>query len=65
MSFGKKTLKQKSYITNKALLTIKQVQIIDLKKVFIMTLDVDSKTFIVYIAIRKQEKISIYLIRQV
>ena len=41
----------KTYITSKALFTIKQVQIIDKKNFVITTLDINSKTFVIYIAI--------------
>ena len=49
--FGKKTLIQKSYITNKALSTPKQVQIIHWKQFVIVALDTGNETFIVHIAI--------------
>ena len=51
MSFGEKTLIWRTYTTNKALLTTKQVQIIDKKDFVIAALDVDSKIFIVPMAI--------------
>ena len=51
VSFGKETLTCKSYTTNKALSTTKQVQLVDLKEIVIAALDVDSKTFIVHVAI--------------
>ena len=49
--FGKKTLIWKFYTTSKVLPTIEQVQIIDKKDFVIVTLNVNSKTFIVYMAI--------------
>ena len=51
MSFGKKTLTWKTYITNKALPTTEQVQIINKKDFIIAALDADSKTFVVHVAI--------------
>ena len=51
VSFGKKTLTWKTYTTNKALPTTKQVQIVDLKEFVIAALDVNNKTFIVHMAI--------------
>ena len=58
--FGKKILTWKSYTINKALPTIKQVQIIDLKEFIIAALNTDSKTFMLYIAIRKQEQMLVH-----
>ena len=60
VSFSKKTLTWKFYITNEALPTTKQVQIVDLKKFVMLALDVDSKTFVIYVAIRKQEKMPVH-----
>ena len=54
--FGKGTLMWKSYITNKALLTTKQAQLINPKKFVIAALNTDSKTFDIYMAIRKREE---------
>ena len=51
MSCGKKTLIKKTYTTNKALSTTKQVQIINKKDFVITALDANNKMFIVYIAI--------------
>ena len=53
MSFGEKTLMQKSYITNKLLLTFKHVQIVNLKKFVIAVLDANNKMFVVHMASRK------------
>ena len=53
MSFGKKTLMWKSYITIKALSTIKEVQIVDPKKFVIAASDMDNETFVVHIVIQK------------
>ena len=54
VSFGERTFMWKFYIIKKALSTIKQVQIVDPKEFVIVTLDVNSKTFVVHVAIRKQ-----------
>ena len=64
MSFGEKILTWKTYTTNKALPTIKQVQIIDKKDIIIAALDANSKTFIVHIAIQKYEKMPMYSEKQ-
>ena len=56
--FGKKTLTWKSYTTNKALPTTEQVQLVDPKEFVIAVLDADSKTFIVYMAVRECEKMA-------
>ena len=41
----------KTYTTNEALSITKQVQIIDPKEFVIVALDVDSKTFVMYVTI--------------
>ena len=51
MSFDKETLMWKFYITNKALLTTKQVQLVNPKEFIIAALDADSKTFVIHVAI--------------
>ena len=51
MSFGGGTFTWKSYITNKALPTTEQVQIIDPKEFIIAALDADSENFVVHVAI--------------
>ena len=51
MSFGKGTLMWKFYTIIKALLTTKQVQLVDPKEFIIAALDADSKTFVVHMAI--------------
>lgn len=61
ISVDNKSFIWKSYIINKALVNIKKVNIINPKKFIIAALDVNSKVFIIYIAIWKQEKIIIYL----
>ena len=54
IAFGKKTLMWKSYTTNKALSTTKQVQLVDPQEFVIAALDANSETFIVYVAIRER-----------
>ena len=61
MSFGKKTLTWKFYTINEILLTTKQVQIVNSEKFVITVLDADSKTFVIYVAIREREKMLIHL----
>ena len=58
VSFGKKTFMWKSYITHKVLPTTKQGQIIYPKEFIIMALNISSKTFIIYVAIWEQEKMT-------
>ena len=53
MSFGEETFTWRTYTTNKALLTIKQVQIVDPKEFVIAALDIDSEIFVVHVAIRE------------
>ena len=53
MLFGKRILIWKFYITNKILPTSKRVQLIDPKEFVIVALDVDSKTFVMHVAIQK------------
>ena len=64
VSFDEGTLLWKSYTTNKALPTIEQVQIVDPKEFVITALDVDSETFVVYVAIRKHEEMVMDLARK-
>ena len=59
VAFGEETLTWRSYTTNKALPTTKQVQLVDLKEFVIAMLDVDSETFVVHMAIREQEEMAI------
>ena len=53
-----------TYTTNKALLTTKQVLIIDKKDFVITALDTDSKTFVVYMTFREREKMPVHSKRQ-
>lgn len=65
MLFGKRTLILIFYTINKALLISKHVHIVDPKKFVIAILDISSKTFIIYIAIQEQKKVSMYLEKQI
>ena len=58
IAFAKETLTWKSYTTNKALPTTKQVQLVNPKEFVIAELDADSKTFVVYVAIREREEMA-------
>ena len=58
IAFGKRTLTWKSYTTNKALPTTKQVQLVDPKEFVIAALDADSETFIMHVVIREQKEIA-------
>ena len=49
--FGKGTLTWRTYTINKALSKTERVQIVDQKEFVIMALDVNSKTFVIYVAI--------------
>lgn len=53
MLFGKKRLSWRSYTTNEALPTFKQVQLINLKELVISALDTGNKTFVIYVTIQK------------
>ena len=59
MAFSEGILTWKLYITNKALATTEQVQLVDLKEFIITALDADSETFVVHIAIWKREEMAI------
>lgn len=52
------------YITNKTLLTIKQVRIIDKTGFVIAALDTSSKIFVMYIAIQKEEEMAMDPVRK-
>ena len=58
MSFGEGTLTWKFYTTNKALPTTEQVQLVDPKEFVIAALDADSKIFVVHVAIREREEMT-------
>ena len=65
MSFGEGTLTWRTYTTNKVLPTIKQIQIVDPKKIVIAALDVNSKTFVVYVAIWEREEMPVHSKKQI
>ena len=58
VAFGKETLMWKSYTANEALPTTEQIQLVDLMEFVIAALDVDSETFVVYVAIREREEMA-------
>ena len=62
--FSEETLTWRTYTTNDVLLITEQVQIVDLKEFVIATLDIDSETFMVYMAIWEQERILIHSKKQ-
>ena len=51
VSFGEETLIWRTCITNEALPITEQIQIIKPKKFIIVALDIDSKTFVMHMAI--------------
>ena len=65
VSFGKKTFIWKTYITNKTLSIIKQIQIIDKKNFVETVLNVNSEIFVVHVVIQEQEEMPIHFKRQV
>ena len=64
VSFGKGTLTWKTYTTNEALPTTERVQIVDPKEFVIAALDVNSKTFVVHMAIWEREKMPVHSKKQ-
>ena len=64
VSFDKKRLTWKSYITIKALSIIKRVQIVDPREFVIATLNVGSKIFVIYVAIQEQEGMLVHSKKQ-
>ena len=64
IAFDERTLTWNFYTTNEALPTTKRVQLVDPKKFIIAALDVDSKTFVMHVAIREQEKMSVHAEKQ-
>ena len=64
VSFGEKTLMWRSYTINEALPTTEQVQIVNSKEFVIVALDIDSKTFMVHMAIQEQEKMPMHSKKQ-
>ena len=55
VAFDEETLTWKSYTTNKALPTTERVQLVNPKEFVIAALNVNSKTFVVHLAIREHE----------
>ena len=64
VSFGEGTLTWKTYTTNEALPITERVQIVDPKEFVIAALDIDSKTFVVHVAIREREEMPVHSERQ-
>ena len=60
MAFDEDILMWKSYTTNKARPSTKQVQLVDLKEFDIVALDADSKTFVEHVAIWEEEKMPVH-----
>ena len=58
VTFDEGILTWKSYIINKALPTTEWVQLVNPKEFVIAALNADSKTFVVYVAIREQEEMA-------
>ena len=57
--FRKGILMWKFYIISEVLPTTKRVWLVDPKEFVIMVLDADSKTFVIYVAIREREEMAI------
>ena len=57
VSFGEKVFIWKTYTTNKALFTTKQVEIINKKDFIIAALDVNSETFVMHVHSKRQVQI--------
>ena len=64
LSFGEKILTWRTCITKKALLTTKQIQIINKKDFIIAVLDANNKIFVVHVALQEQVIMPIYLEKQ-
>ena len=64
MSFGERTLTWRTYTTNETLPITKRVQIINPKEFVIARLDVDSKTFVMHMAIWEWEKMPVHSKKQ-
>ena len=56
--FSEGTFTWRSYTTSKALPTTKRIWLVDPKEFVIAALDVDSETFVVHLAVWKQEKMA-------
>ena len=64
VSFGERMLTWKSYTTSEVLPTTERVQLVDFKEFVIAALDADSETFVMYVAIREQEKMPVHSEKQ-
>ena len=64
MSFGKKILIWKTYITNKALPITKLVHIVNPKEFIIAVLNIDNEMFVMHVAISKREKMLVHSKKQ-
>ena len=58
IAFDKETLTWRSYTTSEALPTTERVQLVNPKEFVIAALNADSKTFVMHVAVRKQEEIA-------
>ena len=63
--FNEEILTLRTCTTNETLSTTKQIQIINIKNFVIAAMDVDSKTFVIHIAIWEQEKMLVHYKKQV
>ena len=59
IAFNEETLTWKSYTTNETLPATKRVRLVDPKEFVIAALDVNSKTFVMHVAIREREEMAI------
>ena len=64
VAFDEGILTWKSYITNKALPTTERVWLVNPKEFVIVALDADSETFVMHVAIWKQEEMAMDLGRK-
>ena len=64
MLFNEKILTWRTYIINEAPSSTKQIQIVDPKEFVIATLDIDSETFVVYVAIWEQKEMPLHSKKQ-
>ena len=63
-AFSKGTLTWKSYTTNKAPPTTKQVQLVDPKEFVLVALDANSETFVIHVAIRERKEMAMDLAKK-
>ena len=64
VSFGEGTLTWKLYSTSKVLPTTERVRLVDPKEFVIVSLDADSETFVMHVAIREREEMPVHSERQ-